>query len=150
MPGKIISLLSKVNPALPTVNHLLDEFGALIGWQGPNGYISMLPAGNSGSGEDGITASTTQTQAGGTELNYLNYRVSTANANDAITLPQGIPGMRMVIQNATAVAVGVFPALGDKINAVAVNAVYSMATVTSTEFVCTARGQWITSPTVRS
>lgn len=150
MPGKIISLLSKVNPALPTVNHLLDEFGALIGWQGPNGYITMLPAGNSGSGEDGITASTTQTQAGGTELNYRNYRVSTANLNDAITLPQGIPGMRMVIQNASAVTIGVFPALGDKINAVAVNAVYAMVLATSAEFVCTARGQWITSPTVRS
>lgn len=151
MPGKIISLLSKVNPALPTVNHLLDDFGALVGWQGPNGYITILPAGNTASGaEDGITASTTQTQAGGTELNYRNYRISTANLNDAVTLPQGIPGMRMAIQNATAVTAGVFPALGDKINAVAANAVYAMATLTSAEFICTARGQWITNPTVRS
>lgn len=154
MPGKIISLLSKVNPALPTVNHLMDQDGFLIGWQGPNGAITILPASNNSAVaagvEDGITASTTQTQAGGTELNYRNYRVGTANVNDAITLPRGIPGMRMTIQNATAVTIGVFPALGDKINAVAANAVRTMVTLTTYEFICTTFGQWITTPTVPS
>lgn len=149
MAGKIISMLAKVNPALPTYNHILDQDGFLIGWQAPNGVITILPASNSASGaEDGITASTTQTQDGGVALNYRNYRVSSANVNDTVTLPQGIPGMRMTIQNITGVSIGVFPALGDKINAVAANGVFTVATAKTAEFICTKLGQWITNPTV--
>ena len=151
MAGKIISQLAKFNPALPVVNHLVDDFGAIIGWQHQNGYITILPAGNSFSGaEDGITASGTQTQDGGIPLNYRNYRVSTVTvAGDAVTLPQGIPGMRMTIQNAAGVnSLNVFPALGDKINAVAANGAFAQAALKTAEFVCTKLGQWVTNPTV--
>ena len=153
MAGKIYSLLSKVNPALPSVNLIIDTDGSLIGWQSPNGRITILPASNDFAGaEDGITASATQTQDGGVALSYRNYRVSTVTvAADAVTLPQGIPGMRMTIQNAAGVnSMGVFPALGDKINAVAANGVFAMAALKTAEFVCVKLGQWITNPTVAS
>ena len=156
MAGKIISVLSKVNPALPTVNHIMDEFGALIGWQAPNGMITILPAANTFNPttglEDGLTAGSVQTQAGGTPLNYRNYRIATVTvAGDSVTLPQGLPGMRMTIQNAAGVnSMNVFPALGDKVNAVAVNAAFALAALKTAEFVCTVLGQWITNPTVAS
>lgn len=153
MPGKILSFLNKVNPALPTVNIMMDEFGAYLGWQAPNGFITIFPATNTQSGdEDGLTASSTQTQAGGTALNYRNYRIATVTvAGDAVTLPQGIPGMRMTIQNAAGVnSLNVFPALGDKINAVAANGAFAQAALKTAEFICTKLGQWITNPTVAS
>lgn len=152
MAGKTLSQIAKFNPALPVVNHLVDEFGEIIGWQHSNGYITMLPAGNSGGGaEDGITALAGGGQGGANgELNYRNYRVATvASAGDSVTLPFGIPGMRMTIQNAAGVnSMNVFPATGDKINAVAVNGAFAMAALKTAEFVCTKLGQWVTNPTV--
>ena len=153
MPGKIISLLGKVNPTLPSLNYILDPEGFAIGWEGPNGVKTIFPASNSAAGaEDGITAGSVQTQAGAFELNYRNYRVATVTvAADSVTLPQGIPGMRMTIQSAAGVnAMNVFPALGDKINALATNAAFSLLALRSAEFICTKLGQWITNPTVAS
>ena len=153
MPGKIIGQISKVNPALPVLNHLVDEFGFIIGWQYMNGIITILPASNDAAGaEDGITAGSVQTQIGALALNYRNYRVATVTvAGDSVTLPQGIPGMRMTIQSAAGVnAMNVFPALGDKINAAAANAALSLLALKTAEFICTKLGQWITNPTVPS
>lgn len=61
------------------------------------------------------TASTTQTQAGGTKITSASAAITTANANDAVTLPKGYPGAQIFIANLSANALGVFPAVGDTI-----------------------------------
>ena len=69
------------------------------------------------------TASTTQTQAGGTKITSGAAAVTTSNANDAVTLPKGYAGLEITIANLSANALGVFPAVGDTIFPSAVNAV---------------------------
>jgi hypothetical protein len=70
-----------------------------------------------------VTASTTQTQAGGTRITAAVNAVTTANANDAVTLPKGKAGMEIVLNNLSANALGVFPAVGDIIFPSAADAV---------------------------
>ena len=59
------------------------------------------------------TASTTQTQAGGTAITSAAVAVTTANADDAVRLPKGYAGLEVFIANKSAAALGVFPAVGD-------------------------------------
>ncbi len=70
-----------------------------------------------------VTASTTQTQAGGTKITGAIAAVTTANANDAVTLPKGKAGMQIMISNLSANTLGVFPAVGDIIFPSAADAV---------------------------
>ena len=60
-----------------------------------------------------LTASTTQTQAGGTKITAASAAVTTTNANDAVTLPKGYAGLEVFIANLSAQTLGVFPAVGD-------------------------------------
>jgi len=69
------------------------------------------------------TASTTQTQAGGTKITSGSAAVTTANANDAVTLPKGYAGLQIFIANLSADALGVFPAAGDTVFPSAADAV---------------------------
>jgi hypothetical protein len=69
------------------------------------------------------TASTTQTQAGGTPIVNALAAITTGNANDAVTLPKGYIGLEIFIANLSANALGVFPAVGDIIFPSAANAV---------------------------
>lgn len=73
------------------------------------------------------TASTTQTQAGGTPIVNAMAAITTGNANDAVTLPKGYVGLEIFIANLSANALGVFPAVGDTIFPSAVNAVLAQA-----------------------
>lgn len=91
---------------------------------------------------DGITASTTQTQAGGTQLTRGWNRVATANASDAVTLPQAVAGMTCAIVNTSTQTIQVFPFLGDTICAAVKNAAVTTATATTSEFFCLTAGQW--------
>lgn len=75
------------------------------------------------SAQQAVTASVTQTQAGGTAITSAIAVVTTGNANDAVTLPKGGIGMEVFIANVSANALGVFPAAGDTIFPSAVNAV---------------------------
>ena len=61
------------------------------------------------------TASTTQTQAGGTDITAAAVKVTTANGNDAVTLPKGYAGLEIFIANISANGLDVFPAVGDTI-----------------------------------
>jgi hypothetical protein len=92
------------------------------------------------------TASTTQTQAGGTTVpaGADLYRIATvSNANDAVTLGFAArPGRRFFFKNAGASTVGIFPGPGDKINAAAVDAVFALATVKMAVFYCALEGTW--------
>lgn len=69
------------------------------------------------------TASTTQTQAGGTDITAAAAAITTANANDAVTLPKGYAGLEIMIANLSANTLGVFLAVGDTIFPSAANAV---------------------------
>lgn len=60
-----------------------------------------------------LTASTTQTQAGATAINAAVANVTTGNANDAVRLPKGYPGLEVMVNNLSAATLGVFPAVGD-------------------------------------
>ena len=62
----------------------------------------------------GITASTTQTQAGGTALTTTVNNVTTvANSNDAVTMPTAVAGKICIIFNNGANTMKIFPAVGD-------------------------------------
>jgi hypothetical protein len=64
-----------------------------------------------------VTASTTQTQAGGTALTTNNVLISTcANKGDSVTLPTAAAGRSVWITNSGAEAAWVWPASGDAIN----------------------------------
>jgi hypothetical protein len=94
----------------------------------------------------GLTASTTQTQAGALQLeNGVNRITTVGSAADAVKLPKANPGAMIIVTNAAAAnAMGVFPAPGDSINALAANAVYSMAANKTALFIAGANGVWHT------
>ena len=63
-----------------------------------------------------VTASTTQTQAGGTALTKDINNVSVcANANDTVTLPTAAAGMSITIFNNGAQTLRIYPASGDNL-----------------------------------
>jgi len=63
-----------------------------------------------------VTASTTQTQAGGTALTKDINNVSVcANANDTVTLPTAVAGMSITIFNNGAQTLRIYPASGDNL-----------------------------------
>jgi len=74
------------------------------------------------------TASTTQTQVGGTVLNADINLVTTANASDACTLPANLPkGTIVTIVNLSANAGLLFPASGGAGNGGSANASVAIA-----------------------
>lgn len=91
---------------------------------------------------DAVTASTTQTQAGGTKIYGGFTNVSSASSSDAITFPVALPGQWMVVVNSSGQTIQAFPAKGDKINAAAKDAAVTIATATTSVFIVTATLQW--------
>jgi hypothetical protein len=73
------------------------------------------------------------------DTNVVNTVVSAA---DSVQLQTAEAGREVAVINATANAVAVFPALGDKINALSANASFSVAAGKSAKFIGTAAGQW--------
>lgn len=97
------------------------------------------------SAQNGLTAATTQTQAAGTPITKAISRFATvANAGDAATLPAARVGDTRIVINAGANSMGVFPASGDKVNALSANAVYAVAAAKTVMFVCAVNGTWNT------
>jgi hypothetical protein len=103
--------------------------------------------------KDAITASTTQTQAGGAgKIPAQINTITSANANDAVTLPAALPGMSITINNQGGNTVKCFPASatqggvvgGDQINSAGVNNSTNLSNNTSTIFTATVAGQWWT------
>lgn len=82
------------------------------------------------------TASTTQTQAGGTPIRAASAAITTANANDAVTLPKGYAGAEVFIANLSANALGVFPAVGDTIFPSAADAVLAQTASKNAIYKC--------------
>ena len=133
MPGK-------ANYKLTDKPFLFSDNGDLLGIVGRNGVTNILPAMQT---DNAITA-----LAGGgqsTSLqNYRHLRVTTVvTAADSITLPKALAGMSMSVTNAAAAnSMTVFPALGEFINALAVNTGLAQAANKATLFVCSVNGTW--------
>lgn len=93
--------------------------------------------------ENAITASTTQTQAGGTVLRATISRITTAAASDAVTLGfAATPGRYFIIINDTGQTIQLFPKSGDKLNDANANASVSIADNTFSEYACPIAGLW--------
>lgn len=102
--------------------------------------------------QDGLTAGTTQTAAGGTAItSSLATFATVANTNDAATLPPALAGMQVTVINNGANTLKVFSATaalggaagGDKINNAQTN-ITMASPPTILLFYCTALGQWWT------
>jgi len=95
---------------------------------------------------DGLTAFATGGQAGGFPIREGINRVTTVGtAADSVTLPstQDVTGEDLIVINAAAAnSMNVYPATGEKINALAANAAFAMAANKTALFVITGAGQW--------
>lgn len=95
--------------------------------------------------QDAITAlGTTQATAAVLSTNAQNYNVTTAAASTGVKLPVSVTGSILVVANNGANAVLIYPATGEKINALATNAGFSAAINTVTILTCFTAGQWYT------
>lgn len=93
---------------------------------------------------NGLTASTTQTQAGGTLINRGITRFTTVGSgSDAGTLNfTAAPGRWFVLINDGGNILQLFPAKGDKLNDAAVDAGITLADNTVSVYFCPVAGLW--------
>jgi hypothetical protein len=92
-----------------------------------------------------LTASTTQTQAGGTPLTAEVNQVGTsANTNDAVTMPVAVVGMRVTVINNGANTIKVFPAAGANFDGGSGDAAVTQATTVNKTYVAITTLQWET------
>lgn len=99
---------------------------------------------NRRSAANGITALAGGAQATAPLLNATINRITTvATAADSVILPPARAGeVRVVINAAAANAAAVFPAVGEFINAAAVNTALSVAATKVVTFYCGVDGTW--------
>ena len=108
-----------------------------------SGIAGAIANGQGFTTKGGITASTTQTQAGGTKLTYGFNSVFSANSADAVTMPKAASGTMIVIVNHSGQSISLYPFKGDKINAAVTDAVVSVADTTTSIYICnTTSTQW--------
>lgn len=91
----------------------------------------------------GLTANAGGGQANGTPLNLGINRFSTvATAGDSATLPTYSGGLVIMVVNATATSMNIFPNSGGTINALSANAAYALAAGKSVIFFQAVDGNW--------
>jgi hypothetical protein len=93
---------------------------------------------------DSITAFATGGQASATQLGAAISRVTVcATGGDSVKLPvsQGNVGLTVMVINAGAQSLNVFPSTGDQIDALGANAAKAVASGKTCDFVYTAAGQ---------
>lgn len=133
-------LINKIQPTLPSLSWIVDQFGDLIGFEYPNGQKTMFPA---GAVDSGLTAFATGGQASGLRLNYRLSQVSTvATAGDSVVLPISLPGQSMTVINSGAAALAVFPNGSETINGLAASASVTLPANSTATFVCAVQGTW--------
>lgn len=94
---------------------------------------------------DGLTALAGGAQAGTPLREGINRVTTVATAADSVQLPssQDVTGEDLVVINAAAAnSMNVFPATGERINALAANAAFAMVANRSAIFFLTGPGQW--------
>lgn len=96
------------------------------------------------SASDALTAHAGGGQANALALTSVINRVTTVGtAGDSVVLPVATPGLEITVINAAAAnSMNVFPASGDKINALAANAAFAVAATKVVTFYSTVAGQW--------
>lgn len=106
-----------------------------------NGYAGGL---QTVSNLDSITAAGS-TQGTATVLPArMAYNVTTVAASTGVLLPASVSGAEVAVANNGANALLIYPATGEKINALSTNAGFSAATGTVTILYCFTAGQWYT------
>jgi hypothetical protein len=149
------SLLGKGDFMGELLTHLnaTDHVHGATGQVGTSGVLGagsgtslVLTAFYARSVTDAITASATVTQAGATALTTeINRVVTIATTLNAVVLPAALAGRAVTVINAHATSsVSIFPALGDDINALAVNAQYVLLATKTVTFFCAVAGVWNT------
>jgi hypothetical protein len=127
--------------------------GPFLGDYNVNPYTLALAINQSNQQQQtiGITAGTTQTQAGATQLNYGISTVATANSGDAVALPGCVVGAVVYVINAAGNAFTVFaqnPST-DTINGTAGATGVSQAASNNAIYICatsrttSAGGKWL-------
>jgi hypothetical protein len=117
-------------------------------------YANGLGTGFAGSFEtmsyaDGLTAHAGGGQNLAPVINTMMSRFTTvATAGDSTTLPVGVAGMNLIVINATATSMNIFPDTGSTINVLSANAAFALAAGKTAVFVTTLAGAWHTIPLV--
>jgi hypothetical protein len=94
-------------------------------------------------GYEAITAGTTQTQAGATQLAGSISYVTTGNASDGVRLPTDLAlGDVVYVVNSSGVALNVYPNTGGKINNGSANAAKALAANMSGAYISLGGADW--------
>lgn len=98
------------------------------------------------SSQDKITATAGGGQGAAFPITAQRARVTVvATTADSVKLPASVAGLTIAVLNSGANSLNIFPATGDAINALAVNAAFALAAAgATTYFVCFTAGQWFT------
>jgi hypothetical protein len=92
---------------------------------------------------DSLTAFAGGGQASATALTaYINRVTTVATAADSVKLPSATAGADVIVINATANSMNVFPVTGSYINALSVNTALAVAAGKTVHFVCPVAGRW--------
>lgn len=95
------------------------------------------------SSANAIVATPGGTQGTSLQLSAAISRITTvATVADAVKLPLAAPGMQLIVCNASANSMGIFPSAGDAVNALGANAVYSLVAGKTAEFYAASGGFW--------
>lgn len=93
--------------------------------------------------DSGITAHAGGGQSSAYALTAgLNQITTVASANDSVVLPSATNGLVVVVVNAGANSANVFPASGDKINALSANTAFAVANGKTAIFFVGVDGNW--------
>lgn len=134
-------------PAQSTIEVLNITPAAAVDVSGAQNSVSL------DSTADTLTATASATQANTTALTLRLSRFSTVASGAGTRLPPAIAGAAMTVYNGGANALLVFPSSaaqggitgGDQINALGVNASYSLTAGNKATFQCVTTGQWYAS-----
>lgn len=98
----------------------------------------------------GTVAATGSTQSDAAQIPLGFTLVTAADATKGVLLPTAAAGQMVIIKNAAAAILKIWPATGDGINAVAVNSAFSIAASTSVILVAYDATTWYSIPLVAS
>ena len=105
-----------------------------LGYSGPFPTVSSTNA---------VTATPSGTQANSFAVTTAINRVTVvATAGDSVRLPLAAPGMQIIVSNAGAAAMSIWPGVGDAVNSLAANAAYALPVNKTAEFFSAAAGSW--------
>lgn len=96
------------------------------------------------SAQGGLTATAGGAQAGLALSKTQNRFTTVTTTGDSAQLPSAVAGLFVIVKNAHANSMNVFPQTGETINALSANAAYAVATTKAVMFFCATAGKWDT------